>query len=84
MISRLENLKEQTIERLSIEKENLFFKLESQLKSNLKVLNNAKTLCRKDRWSCPSIVTKLEKDLHDISESDLNFVIKEDRIKISP
>ena len=82
MISRLENLKEQSIERLSIEKANLFFKLESQLKINLKVLNNAKTLCRKDRWSCPSIVTKLEKDLHDISESDLNFVIKEDRIKI--
>ena len=82
LMNRLKEIRERESSRPTNEKEDQLYKIESKLKSNERTLQNSKILCRKDPWSCKSLVSKMEEDLYVISNQDFEFITKEDRIKI--
>ena len=82
LINQLNTIKERESSKLNNEKDKLLFKIESKLKSNQRTLQNSKILCRKDPWSCRSLVSKMEEGLNVIREKDFHFITKEDRIKV--
>ena len=79
---KIREIKEKTLEILSPTKEDLLFKMEIEIKSNLTKLNNASVLCERDPWSCKGLVHKMEQDLNTIQPRALLNIQKEDRIEI--
>jgi hypothetical protein len=81
-LGKIKRIKKKLLEGLSEEKERLLFKVESQMKSNLTKLKNARLLCSRDPWSCRSIVLKMAQDLIPLDQEDLKKIETEDRIEI--